>query len=410
MKSLKNKKILNIFLFSVIFVFAINKGYTAETQATASKPVKIKGEQEILVARDVSGGKMLYTPRWCGSNALLFKTSGGIELIDIISRKKVKISSDQDDEPLNCTPDGKWVFYHRWSRDLFFPNMGFDESTYDESTGMDADLAPPLLKINEVYRYEVATGIRQKFAITKDFGPTHNMVSPDGKKFLLGPECHLVTANAPMSNYVWFNGDIRRMDEPVWFKDSSGVTAFVPGRLGIEFFGENGWVKTFDLWKPGTGISNSSLKVDLENRIYFVTTETALEMSEGILPQLRGNYLLHRCVIKSTDLVCEKIMVRKNLGPFDVLPDGDIIFELIYDKGLHRFSPGKTGDELEIDAQYGGDTYDSVHVIGVSPDGKRFAFERFKETAVFEGTVKADNYFRYDLFVIEITDDQGGRP
>lgn len=402
------KKIsLTLFLAGLIFVLAVHDGYTAETQALSNKHVKIKGAQEILVARDASGGRMLYGPEWCGSNALLFNTSDGIALIDVTSKEKITISSDRDDRRLNCTPDGKWVFYYRWSRDIFFPNPDYDGSTYDASTGMDANEAQPLIKVIEIYRYEVATGIRQRLAITSSIGSSRDLVSPDGKKILLGPEYHIVMAEAPELRFLWFNNTGWWMGEQAWFKDSSGVVAFVPGRLGVEFFGENGWAKSFDLWKPGIGIS--SLKVDLENRIYFETTETALEMSDGILPQLHGNYLIHRCAIKAMSLDCERIMARENLGPFEILPDGDIIFEVIYDKCLHRFSSGKADEGCEIEARYGNDTYDDVHVIGTSPDGKRFAFERFKETAVFKGMERDRKYSRYDLFFIEIT-DQGEHP
>ncbi len=382
---------LSIIIFSLILLNGC-----AGNLILVSTPIKIKGAKEILVAEDIGKGGTLYSPVWCGNNAVLFKTGNGIELIDFTSKEKVEISVDREDWPLNCTPDGRWVFYYHHT---FIPNP-----SYEAYEGTDENPYQKKIPVMEVYRYEAATGERQRLAATGAMGSSTEWVSPDGKKISLRPWYHSVKVEAGSRlDAVWFSNEEWVAGEYTWFKDSSGMAALIWYGIGVEFFGDNGWAKAFNLWGPGVGVS--SIKVDRENRIYFVRTESAHEMSEGILPQLSGSYLLNRCSIKSRELICEEILVRKYLGYYEILSDGDILFEIVYDKCIYRTSPGGTDAECVIGRQFGNAAYDNVSLIGVSPDGKRLAFERLKEITRFKGTSEKDEYLHYDLFLIDITED-----
>lgn len=357
-----------IFLAAAIAYYAIGKD--------DYEGGKTKLGKEILVAMDAGEGGTIYKPNWCGSNALLFKTGTGIQLIDFVSKKRMRISADRKDWPLNCTPDGKWVFYYH------------SASVPDPEHG----------NIKEVYRHEAATGASFKIAATSGTGSSFNWVSPNGKKIFLGFDYHVVLTDVPELEFVWFSNKRWLPSEHTWLKDSSGIAALmsIKDDIGVEFFGDTGWAKTFDLWKPAHGVSN--IQVDKENRIYFLRSEDAVGMSDDTPYPLHGNDLLYRCNIKARELICENILVRKNLGPYAILPDGDIVFQQVYDKDkcIRRTSPSGTGSGCVIGALYNGHAYRHVFLIGVSPDGRWLAFER---------DTHDDSYSNYktNLFVIELT-------
>lgn len=396
----KNKAAIIMFrAFLVFSLFVVLNGF-AGNSVLASMPVKIEYGKETLVAEDISSGGTVYMPVWCGNNAVLFKSGNNdIELIDLTSKKKVKISSDPKEWPLNCTPDGVWAFYYHT---VFIPNPWYEEESDEdgeEGGGYTSEL--PLM---EVYGYEVATGKRHRFAATDHTGSSREWVSPDGKKISLKPPDYPVEAEdsaGPWPDAVWFSNKEWNAGEYAWFKDSSGMAALISYGIGVEFFGDGGWANAFTLWGPGFGVS--SIKTDREDRVYFTITEDAAGMEDDIVQHIGGNYLLKRCNIKSRGLVCEKILTRKSLGPYEILPDGDILYGLIHKKCIYRASPGATDDECVIDNRHGHTNYDDVDLIGLSPDGRRLAFMRLKETTRFKGASKEDDYLRYDMFLIGIT-------
>jgi hypothetical protein len=381
-----------VLLLSLIILLPLS-GCAALKQGPEDTAIRIKGKKEILIAEDISRGDMLYRPKWCGDDALLFRVGDiGIVLIDFATKKRIIVSTDPDDWPVNCTPDGEWVVY---KKQIFIPNP-----TYDEYDGPDENPYQSKIPVQEVYRYEVATGNRQRFAATGGMGSSTAWVSPDGKKISLRPWYRSVKPEGgPWLDAVWFSSKKWNPGEYAWFQDSSGMAAYLggPDDIGVEFFGDGGWTGAFELWGPGIGVS--SLKVDRENRIYITRTQGAVDMETGIVPLLTGKNLLLRCSVESRQLVCEEILARGNLGPYEILPDGDILFELIYGKCIRRASPGGTDDECVLDSDHAGGTYNDIGLIGVSPDGKRLAFMRFK------GRIMKDDPFRYDLFLINITGD-----
>ena len=103
----------------------------------------------------------------------------------------------------------------------------------------------------DLYRYEVATGYRQKFAVVRDFGDS-GIVSPDGLKIFLGGRHNsIMEMPDPKWEALWLTDeDILSQFGTRWFADSSGIATMklnATYSLIVEFFGENGWTKKFDM-------------------------------------------------------------------------------------------------------------------------------------------------------------------
>src|SRR3990172_11151683 len=112
-KYVMERKHKKLFFLALCLIFLATAIVYYLFKKDAYEAGKTKLGKEILVMRDVGGGGTIYRPNWCGNNALLFRKGNiGIELIDFISKKRIKISSDRGDWPLNCTPDGNWAFYY----------------------------------------------------------------------------------------------------------------------------------------------------------------------------------------------------------------------------------------------------------------------------------------------------------
>lgn len=359
--------------------------------------IRIKVGKEILVARDAGGGGMIYSIRWCGSNALLYRISNaGVVLVDMTTLKKVHISPGDKHMPIGCTSDGEWVVY---TNQIFIPNP-----TYEEYDGPDENPYQSRIPVDEVYRYEVATGKRQKFAFTGSMDPLSEWVSPDGKKILLRPslELSLPEAPEPLLEEVWFsNDDWWDPYSLVWFPDSSGAVALISNPsydIGVEFFGEGGWSGAFK-FVPEYGVLGG-LTVDTRNRIYFV-----LEFITGlsdVVPAPDIDPTLHRCGIEDRELVCEEILERDDIAGYVILPDGDIVFKELYDNCIRRASPGETDAGCMIGRRYDNEAYEDVFLIGISPDGRWLAIKRSSYDSKPD-----DLYFNYraDLFLIELVYD-----
>jgi hypothetical protein len=370
------------FLLLLVVLFPLN-GCAGLKQGPVDTALKIKRKEEILVARDIGKGSSTYHPKWCGNNALLFKGENiGVELIDFMTKKRLQISTGEDEWPLNCSPDGRWVVY---MKNTFRPAPQKDNA--DEIQSQKE--SPGTERVAELFLYEVRTGIRYKFAESEDIGSfLLDVVSPDGSKVFLGAR-HNYDSEVPGASWeaVWFSNDEWSAgSNTLWFPDSSGMVTFTnhPFGIGVEFFGNEGWAKVFKLG-PEYGEVFSTLNVDTENRIYFVT-------ENDLIPRPDINSILYRCIIKDKELSCEKIFESEEYGPYEILPGGDIIFEAIYDKCIRRITPGQSRAECVIDKRYGSRTYHDISFLGISTDKRWLAFKR-------------SNGFQSDLFAIELIYD-----
>ncbi|MBI1912640.1 MAG: hypothetical protein HYS21_11645 [Deltaproteobacteria bacterium] len=403
MKVVKNRIILRLLLFILILVFAVNKGYTEELQALESKHVKIKAEQEILVTRDIGGGMpfsqtfSLYG--WCGNTSFLIHgTETGIELMDF-NGNKTTVTSKGTDYPKGCTPDGKWVIYEdRNSAREYRDRFGrLPENIVDDGPGWYG-------LVMDLYRYEITTGRRQKFAVVRDDSTA--LVSPDGLKVFLGNRHDsAIEMPEPKWETVWLTNDWTYFDT-FWLPDSSGIVTSVWGdgaSLGVEFFGQNAWAKEFTLEQinPGEKYIISLEAVGSKGRLYFVMGD------EYLIKDRKGWHKYHfaGCEIKNKRLTCEAI------GEFDaqnhytsasnLLANGDFVFKEDGDNCIRLLKPEHADGGCIADTRFKNEIYEDIYLIGTSPDGKWMAFRRGK----LPPSDKRFYAYQYDLFVKELSDD-----
>ncbi|MBI5559685.1 MAG: hypothetical protein HY883_00210, partial [Deltaproteobacteria bacterium] len=237
----KNKIAARMFFSFVVFSFSLY-GCVAGKPASLKSEVNIEGEKEILVAKDIGGGLPFGVIEWCGNDALLINSDKfGMEWVDL-KGNRVTVSTKNTDHLIGCTPDGKWVLYADWNsaREYKDKQGRTPENIVDEGPGWHGS-------VNDLYRYEIATGTRQKFAVVRD--DSGSLVSPDGLKVLLGNRHDWdIEMPEPRWEKVWFTNEW--LADERWFADSSGIVAEIWGNgssLGVEIFGEEGWAKEFSL-------------------------------------------------------------------------------------------------------------------------------------------------------------------
>jgi hypothetical protein len=398
----KTKIFTPMFLFSVAFSFIALNGYAVKP-ALATTPTKIKGGKEILVARDIGGGSPFGVIEWCGNDALLINSDKfGKEWVDF-NGNKVTVSTKETDHLIGCTPDGRWVLYADWdsAREYKDKRGRIPEDIVDEGPGWHGS-------VMDLYRHEIPTGIRQKFAVVRD--DSGALVSPDGLKVLLGNRHDsAIEMPEPRWEQVWLTKEWL-YGNTFWFADSSGVVTEIWGNgssMGVEFFGENGWAKEFSLERSvcagEAGCSVMVDAVDNEQRIYLSTGENFLVSERMSMTE----YHFFLCKIENRGLFCEKtgdITEHKNRFAFvGILPDGDFIFNEYGDTCIQRIEQGQANAKCMADIMRGDNTYEEIHMIAVSPDRRRMAFMRGKTPPKPGGGFYAH---QYDLFVKELSEDQ----
>jgi hypothetical protein len=253
----------------------------------------------------------------------------------------------------------------------------------------------------DLYRYEIATGRKEKVAIVRgDAG--HNMLSPDGEKVFLGARHSFASEVAAVEWKVlwltdkWNEWSKWSIGKPVWFPDSSGVVLHrdYPNSICIEFFGREGWAKCFELGSEYEKII-PYIFVDRNGRIYF-------SVNDDNFPQVGSRYFLYRCDIKDRALSCERIL---DLGYYiepNFLHNGGMVFKDQGNGCIRRLPLGQYDSGCILDSRSGEVVYNYISPAWISPDGRRLAFERGNRMT------RPDSDFSYlqrDLFVIELEDD-----
>ncbi len=374
------RKISIVILFCIVVLFSGIKSYADEQK------------EKIFIGQFKGNASAI----WCGNDALVVSSrESGIEWIDILSNKRIKISSrtfpDKYDYPLNCTPDGKWVLY------VDGKSIRVDEKRNKLPEGIDHPIAWEGYVV-DLYRYEIATGKKQKFAVIRDEG-SFNAVSPDGTKIFLGGRHSLtIPMPEPKWNAVWLrNYEYWIQGRALWLLDSSGIvtSAFVespnPNGVGIEIFGKNGWAKALEFipkggsYDPETWIGDFG--VDRANRIYFMWSKFGRHVTTY--------HRLYRCDVKGRSLFCKK-MSDYDIYAFKVLPAGDIVFMEAGGSCIRRLEVGQS--EAKCIVEKGGD-YDFIRIGAVSPNGQRLAFIRKKVAKSLKGSSSTS---QSDLFVINL--------
>ncbi|MFQ5428073.1 MAG: hypothetical protein ACE5EZ_03735 [Thermodesulfobacteriota bacterium] len=345
-------------------------------------PARSVGKKEILVAKDIGRGSGGWPLFWCGSDGVVvYNKEMGIELIKVPSGKRIKISQSKLEYPFNCSPDGRWVVYmdrastrqDKTDRVLRAEDLGF-EPELDVWPSWEGYVA-------NLYRYEVATGKRQRFAVVRSDLPAWEVVSPDGLRAFLG-SAHNSSIEMPEPKWepLWLTHSGLNKDDwdwgqtdGQWFSDSSGVVMPGDKRLYVEIFGKGGWAKRFAV-KPELKDSISALSVDKNNGIYFL-------VSDDVPRQPRTKHSLYRCKIDDKKLSCKEVFYRNRyIFSYDILSNGDIIFTESDDNCIRRISAKHRNAECVAGGRYNAE----VLIIGISPDRKWLAYETLHELFVFE--------------------------
>jgi len=386
---------------TLLFIFLT--GCASLKTAHERTHIKIKGKKEILVARDLEGGQPFYVTGWCGNDAVLIRSEISGQVWLGLNGKRVTVSTKKSDFITGCTPDGKWVLYRdRDSSRIYRDRQGrLPEDIVEDGPGWHGFIA-------DLYRFEVATGIRQKFAVVRD--DSSALVSPDGMKVLLGNKHDYVMEDMPEPKWkkVWFTNEWTYY-QTFWFADSSGIATALWGdasSIGVEFFGEDGWAKEYDLKQSvcyrKEGCSVTIDAVDRKKRIYLGTGEDLPVFKR--IPMTKYHFFM--CRITNGELVCEEAAAlkeqEKKFAFIEMLPDGDIIFHEDGDNCIRRLTPGQTHARCIADTRYGNETYEDISMLAVSPDGKQMAFRRGKTPTNPNGRFYT---YQFDLFVKELFED-----
>lgn len=396
--ALVRKKTIIPILLCLISVFFVHDGCPVSANDKVNGPSL--AENEILVAKDIGGGlpfsRTFSLSGWCGNTSILIHgTETGIELIDL-DGNKTSVSTNGTDYPRGCTPDGKWVIYEdRKSAREYRDRFGrVPENIVDDGPGWHGFII-------DLYRYEVATGTRQKFAVVRDDSTAS--VSPDGLKVLLGNRHDsAIEMPEPKWKALWLTNEWTYL-ETFWFPDSSGIATLLWGNgasLGVEFFGQKRWAKEFSLdsISPARKFSGSIEAMDNEGRLYFSTTV----YTDG--GQGKNIYDYFRCDIKDKELVCEAIGEldgrEHRIGSREILPNGNIVFKRDGEYCIRLMEKGQTGSECVADIRHAGAIYENIDLIETSADGKWMAFRRSKLPPPAEKRFYA---YQYDLFVKELS-------
>ncbi|MEE9614763.1 MAG: WD40 repeat domain-containing protein [Thermodesulfobacteriota bacterium] len=348
------KKILLISISILLFLGGCAvKGHVSE--GTRGNIELNKGVHLVWDAVEGDGSTPLF---WCGNSMFVVRgKNSALGLMNIWTGERVKISADKDDFPLDCTADGKWLVY------MDLASKRADKKDGIATSGRERHVA-------DLYRYEVATGKKQRFAAVRYSLHEREVVSPDGFKAFLGAG-HDSAMEMPEPGWeaLWFGNDWDHAGA-VWFPDSSGVVSYGhnPNALFVELFGKGGRSRRFVLGPEYKG-NIRKLATDKENRVYF-------ELSEDSPDTLR---LIYRCDIPDRNLACKRIFEHdETVSSYMILPDGDIVFNIDMDPCIRRISPPETRAECAAKKVYEDIMYDDITFIGTSPNGRWLAFESTK--------------------------------
>jgi hypothetical protein len=201
-----------MFLSGMVFSFVAFNGCADFKLGPEGRGARIKGGKESLVQRDVTGNR----PIWCGpgrTELVYVVDDVGIFRYDIETGKRVQITG-WGDWPVACTPDGEWFIYR-------------------EGGSYRADKGDPEHRVVvDLWRYELATGKRQRFAIADDEGVgsfNEAVYSSEGLKFYLGGRPgESIEMPEPVWEVVW--SEKNKLGESIWFSDSSAVITSYWGR------------------------------------------------------------------------------------------------------------------------------------------------------------------------------------
>jgi hypothetical protein len=213
--------------------------------------------------------------------------------------------------------------------------------------------------VADVYRFQLSTGTKQKFAIIPDIG-RRDIMAPSAFKLFAGIHG---TGAVPMPDPPWdivWSKNEGIVDSAKWFTDSSGIVAIKKSSdLLIEYFGVNAWTRAFPL-------DGGSLH-DLEAQSGTVFSVVSWRRGEN------GKTLakLYRCDVASKSLQCEP-MVRwhERITSYAITPDGEVFFTAVSDTCIRRSRASDSRVTCEV--QMSSDV--TPDIVGLSKDRRFIAY------------------------------------
>ncbi len=215
------RKIIIKKFFLMIFIGIISLGLFYGCAGVGVKSavtdIKIKDGTERLVASKYSrSGDNFFTLKWCGNDALFFRSEiYQVGIIDIKTGKRRPLKLSLSDSFLNCTSDGKQLFYMDYA----------SKRDGDKTKKTDIELAPGVFlwrggSVEDMYLYDIETHKKILIASAHDM-TGDEVLSPDGKKILLGNRHRLTSKKGGPDEWetVWFARE-KNQSSAIWFPDS----------------------------------------------------------------------------------------------------------------------------------------------------------------------------------------------
>ncbi|MEE9543834.1 MAG: hypothetical protein V3V95_08645 [Thermodesulfobacteriota bacterium] len=355
MESTNKKNSGRTFIFGLAFLFILFGCHTLEVQPEKSG-VKIRAINERLIVKNVSN----IPPIWCGSGLVYVATRRGGYLYDVKSGQTQPVDINYG-FPMDCSPDGKWLVY------LDKVNYG-----YDKKGGTS---------LVDAWRYEIATGEHQRFAVMDDDSP---VFSPSGNRLFMGSKTS-VDIEMPEPKWELFWSTEKRTNSYAWLNESVVIGGTIHPRKDndrtvVEILEPER--KTLYL-KPPPGIEFASLWfADGQNRFY-----------------INADYeRLLRCTLNIEDERMECEVLLEGTRDVHAVIAGSMFAEetLIFTRREEKCIRAKTFGEDEADC-FITTEHKSGNYAVTSPDDKYLAF-----TVSWKNT---SGRFIDDLYIVELLTD-----
>lgn len=306
------------------------------------------------VFRDVANMR----PIWCG-NSLFFASSRGLYSAkpDINKTQTSRVLSSAYLLPTGCSHDGRWLIY------LDKRSVRWDKGNLERG-------------VVDVWRYRLRDGVRQKFAIVEDGGPSA----------IPAPNKDAVFIGKPPKT-------IHKMPEPIWEIITTKDEHFSSGAIWMR---DSGAVAT--AWRTKLIVENiadgSVAYADLGNLYRKIWKTISLSSNEILVlaePPGKGPGKRVTVIAKCQSFLPSKCVdyvgLEFNATDFDISANADVYFTSGALKCIAKMT--RKGEPPKCVYSGGGDN------LAVSPNGVWLAFTRLDTTA--------PNHARDDLYVVPLT-------
>ena len=330
---------------------------------------------------------------WCGNNAIVFAHYDRLDILEIPSGRIIRVTEDNSQWPLSCSPDGRWLIY-----------AALNSKVKDRKEGALTDSGieiPPEWEgiVLDLIRYEVATGEAERFAsVTYPGAARWDVISPDGKRVFLGIIHNTpVDMPEPKVEPLWYTNWWGK-NGARWFWDSSGVVSYMhnPNTIFVEVFGEDGWSRAFMLG-PEVEDNIYRLYVGKDKMIYFQSQPAFSEDGSG-----PGKVSLYRCavekrdlkdVIEERDLKCGKIIERDAFSmDMAVLENGDMLIHHRPSECIYSKPAGRRKARCLVGNYFGKEKFSYLYLIGQSADREWITYLRV-------------HGLKKDLYILRVKED-----